>query len=127
MEKISPLTFPDKDSKRQALLELAGNERESMQIVISNSTPDKLYGINCHVNDFIDAEGRKFPGKIEFRRIAYLPRTIPYGTHPEQLPEHEYWLPRPASADAGSYDSGTGKLRYLDDGLRSAGNAARYL
>lgn len=95
MEKISPLTFPGKDSKRQALLELAGNERESMQIVISNSTPDKLYGINCHVNDFIDAEGRKFPGKIEFRRIAYLPRTIPYGTHPEQLPEHEYWLPDP--------------------------------
>ena len=95
MEKISPLTLPGKNPAQQKLMELAGNERESMQIVISNGKNQELKNVTCTVSDFRNESGIKFPGKINLQRIAYRPRTIPYATHPEQLPESEYWLPDP--------------------------------
>ncbi|MBO7146764.1 MAG: DUF4091 domain-containing protein [Lentisphaeria bacterium] len=95
MEKISPLAKPPRNRKDTGFLEVAGNEHESLQITIANMGSEKLYGVNCYISDLINESGKVFPGQVEFRRITYLPRTIPYSTHPEQLPPHEYWLPDP--------------------------------
>ncbi|MBQ9772944.1 MAG: DUF4091 domain-containing protein [Lentisphaeria bacterium] len=95
MKKISPLTKPEKNTAQQILLELAGNERESMQVIVSNGTTNDLQGITCDIAGLKNEKGILFPGTVEFRRVAYIPRIIPYATHPEQLPEQEYWLPDP--------------------------------
>ena len=95
MEKISPVSESGKNISREYMLELAGNEQESMQIIIANGKNAELRDVLCSVSGVADTNGNLFPGKIDLRRIAYLPRTIPYATHPGQLPEQEYWLPDP--------------------------------
>ena len=93
MAKISPVlsTLPKFTNNIQ--LQLAGHEYESLQIVISNNTNKKVSKINCSVGKLVTSNGLVFPGEITFNRIGYLPRTIPFATHPEQLNENTYWLP----------------------------------
>lgn len=95
MEKISPLTFPTENASETLFLELAGNERESMQVLISNAQDTSLNQLSLDISPLKRADGTLFPGKIKWERVGYIPRTVPSGRHPEQLPEQEYWLPDP--------------------------------
>lgn len=95
MEKISPLTKVNKKANQQMLLELAGNEHESMQVIISNGTKNDLKEVTCDISKLKNEKGIVFPGTVKLQRISYIPRVIPYATNPSQLPINEYWLPDP--------------------------------
>ena len=95
MTKVSPLTFPGKNAGKRIRLSLAGDERESAQILISNLAPETLKGILLEPGELKDSNGNLFPGKIIWERIAYVPRAANCNTHREALPDGIYWLPDP--------------------------------
>ena len=95
MDKITPLTFPGKQAKQYAKVSLAGNERESFQLQVSNVSETSLNNLSLRITPLKNQAGDSFPGSVEWERIAYLPRTVPYASHPGQVPELQYWLPDP--------------------------------
>lgn len=95
MEKIGPLTFPGKKVEKTASLELAGNERESIQILVSNADSAPLRDVSLRISPLKNRAGQIFSGEIQWERTAYIPRIVPFASHPEQFPEAVYWLPDP--------------------------------
>ncbi|MDD5727471.1 MAG: DUF4091 domain-containing protein [Victivallales bacterium] len=95
MDKVSPLTFPDKKSGKSVNLDLAGNEYESCQIQISNVSHQVLSDVSLKISPLKNKDGKSFPGSLQWERIAYIPRTIPFAVHPEALPDAVFWLPDP--------------------------------
>ena len=95
MTKVSPLTFPDKAVEKNISIALAGGERESAQIQISNLSAKALNGVTLEFSELKDSAGRVFPGKLSWERIAYVPRAANCNPHKDALPDGIYWLPDP--------------------------------
>lgn len=91
MTKVSPLTFPDRRAEKTVRISLAGGERESVQILISNVSGGTLKNLTMEIKPL----GKSFPGKLSWERVAYVPRAVNCNTHKESLPEGIYWLPDP--------------------------------
>ena len=95
MTKVTPLTFPEKNAGKQIKLSLAGGERESAQLLVSNLAPELLKGLVLEISPLKDSQGNLFPGKISWERVAYVPRAANCNTHKEASPDGIYWLPDP--------------------------------
>ena len=95
MTKVTPLTFPEKNSKKTIMISLAKGERESAQLLVSNISNKSLTNLALEIGDIKDSKGNKFLGKILWERVAYVPRAGNCNTHKEASPEGIYWLPDP--------------------------------
>jgi hypothetical protein len=95
MRAVSPLTFPKADDARAIELELAGRERESVQICFSAAADAEWTDAVLKLPELRRADGVKFKGRLDWRRIGYLPRESGYLKHPHAMPENEKWFPDP--------------------------------
>jgi hypothetical protein len=95
MRSVSPLTFPKADDDRSVSLELAGRERESVQICFSAASDVEWTNVVLRLPELRRADGVRFNGSIEWRRIGYLAREFGYLKHPLAMPQNEKWFPDP--------------------------------
>ena len=95
MTKVTPLTFPKKNQPKSIKISLAGGERESVQVLVSNVSKQPLNNLSLEISDIKDSKGNIFPGKIIWERVAYVPRAGNCNIHKESSPDGIYWLPDP--------------------------------
>lgn len=98
MRRVTPLTFPDAQARAHApsvQLELARNERESFQVIVSTGSAVGLHDVSLALTPLTDAEGRTLDATVTWQRQGYLARRPPYKAHPFEAPVAERWLPEP--------------------------------
>jgi hypothetical protein len=95
MTKVSPLSFPADNAENTIRLALAGGERESAQLLISNVSNNRLKGISLEFSGLKNRSGKSFPGHLYYERVGYVPRAVDCNSHKEALPDAVYWLPDP--------------------------------
>lgn len=95
MRSVSPLTFPKADDDRAVRLELAGRERESVQICLSAAPDVEWTNVVLRLPRLRRADGAEFKGRLEWGRIGYLARESGYLPHPMAMPQNEKWFPDP--------------------------------
>ena len=98
MQRVTPLTFPDERARSAppvVEIELARNERESFQIVISTGDAAERNGVTLEIPELKTSRGYSLKGGIAWERQGYLARRPPYKRHPLEAPAHEKWLPEP--------------------------------
>lgn len=97
MRCVTPLTYPSEaESAAPALaLELARNESESAQILVTAGDGGAVSNVSVEVSAFADADGRRFGGDVIWQRVGYIRRQRPYHPHPCGAPAAENWLPDP--------------------------------
>ena len=77
-------------------LELARGECESAQVCISVSTTNAtVANVSVSMSELRTADGRKFSGSVDFRRVGYLPRWRGGESHPLAPDERENWVAEP--------------------------------
>ncbi len=97
MRCITPLTYPsDAEAAAPAIaLELARNESESAQILITASDAGPVADVTVELAAFIGADRQRFDGEVTWQRVGYLRRQRPYHAHPFGVSADENWLPDP--------------------------------
>ena len=95
MARVTPLSFPSADAARSATVELARNESESFQIVVTAGAEVTLNDVTFDISSLKDATGRTFAGTVTWERVAYLSRRPGIKSHPFAAPRHERWIPEP--------------------------------
>lgn len=97
MRCVTPLTYPSEaEAASPALaLELARNECESAQILVTAGDAGAVSNVTVEVSAFADAEGRRFAGDVMWQRTGYIRRQRPCHPHPCSAPAAENWLPDP--------------------------------
>lgn len=95
MRCVTPLTYPS-DAEAAApeiALELARNESESAQILVTASDAGPVADVTVELTAFAGADRRRFDGEVTWQRVGYIRRQRPYHTHPFGVPAAENWLP----------------------------------
>ena len=97
MRSVTPLTYPSDAelNSPKISLELARNESESAQILITASNAGYVPDVNVQLTEFRDAKGKLFGGDVTWKRVAYVRRPKGYNSHPFGVPVEENWLPDP--------------------------------
>lgn len=97
MRKVTPLTFPGPADIRSASieLELFRRESESAQICVSTGDECSLGDVTVRLRPLKSSDGRAFPGKVQWRRVGYFPRTLKFFRHPLAPDMSETWFPEP--------------------------------
>ena len=97
MRCVTPLTRPsDAEAASPAIaLDLARNECESAQILITAGDAEPVADVTVVVTDFAAADGRHFGGEVTWQRVGYIRRQRPYYPHPCGVAATENWLPDP--------------------------------
>ena len=97
MRCVTPLTRPsDAEAASPSIaLELARNECESAQILITAGDAEPVADVTVTVTDFAAADGQRFDGEVAWQRVGYIRRQRPYYPHPCGVVATENWLPDP--------------------------------
>jgi hypothetical protein len=99
MRKVTPLTFPSTaemtEKNRRIDLELAGNERESAQILVSAGKGGAWKSGTLKIGTLTDKSGREFRGEIKWERVGYVTRGHEGLIHPGSPDPAERWIPDP--------------------------------
>jgi hypothetical protein len=97
MRCVTPLTRPSaaEAAAPAVALELARNECESAQILVTAGDAGPAAEVTVEVTAFAAADGRRFDGDVTWQRVGYVRRQRPYQTHPCGVPAEENWLPDP--------------------------------
>lgn len=95
MDRVTPLTFPV-DKRRAGIdLDLARNESESAQIVVSTGRACEWTQGNLALSPLKQADGTPLKGSFTWQRVAYLARRSGYAPHPFGPPDNEKWFADP--------------------------------
>ena len=97
MRRVTPLTYPtaDEAASPAIVLELARNECESAQILITAGDGAQVADVTVELTAFTGAWRRRFDGEVTWQRTGYIRRQRPYHAHPCGAPVDENWLPDP--------------------------------
>ena len=97
MRCVTPLTYPSEaEAASSALaLELARNECESAQILVTAGDAGAISNVNVEVSALVTADGVRFGGDVTWQRTGYIRRQRPHHPHPCGAPADENWLPDP--------------------------------
>lgn len=97
MRCVTPLTRPSEaEAAAPAIaLELARNECESAQILVTACDASAVSNASVDVTAFKRADGVRFDGEVTWQRVGYVRRQRPYSPHPCGVPADENWLPDP--------------------------------
>ena len=95
MARVTPLTFPSDAVARRAAIELARNERESFQVVVTAGEDAGLDGVALEISPLKDSSGRVLRGGVKWERVACIPRRPGAKGHPFAAPREERWIPEP--------------------------------
>ncbi len=97
MRNVTPLTYPTgiEMESPDIALELARNECESAQILITAGDGGAVENVTMEVAAFVDANHHHFDGEVSWQRVGYIRRQRPYYPHPCGAPVDENWLPDP--------------------------------
>ena len=95
MRCVTPLTFPGSDDACAIELELARNESESAQILVSVAEDLEWRDGNLELGPLVMSDGTALCGDFGWRRIGYIPREPSFQRHRFGAPIHEKWLPDP--------------------------------
>ena len=95
MRRVTPLTFPDGDERCAIDLELARNECESAQILVSVGNGEAWEKGELEIGPLTQDAQAGSPLTVEWRRVGYLPRELPFNRHACGAPAREKWIPDP--------------------------------
>ncbi|MDD2601277.1 MAG: DUF4091 domain-containing protein [Kiritimatiellae bacterium] len=97
MQRVTPLTYPNAEQRAQTsiALELARNESESAQILLTASADGGHERVTVELTELTDESGSTLAGDLSWQRLGYILRCRPFNIHPEGVPLHETWLPDP--------------------------------
>lgn len=95
MRRVTPLTFPAPNEACAIELELARNESESAQILVSVAEDHEWQHGNLELGALAMDDGTPLLGDLSWNRIGYVPREPSFYRHWLGAPSHEKWLPDP--------------------------------
>ncbi len=97
MRRVTPLIYPSEAEAASPgiFLELARNECESAQLLITASDDGAMADVTVELTTFSDAGRQRFDGEVTWQRVGYIRRQRPYHPHPCGAPVEENWLPDP--------------------------------
>lgn len=95
MERVTPLTFPATKQRAGIDLELARNESESAQIVVSTGRDCEWTQGGLSLSPLTQKDGTALKGSFTWNRVAYLARRTGYAAHPFGPPNEEKWFADP--------------------------------
>jgi len=97
MQCVTPLTYPSEAQLQPAdmVVDVARNECESAQLLITTSDAVNLKNVTVSLNPFVDENRVSFNGEVIWERVGYIPRVRPFAPHPQGMPPDEAWLPDP--------------------------------
>jgi len=77
------------------VLDLARNESESAQVLVTACSDEPLEGATLELSPFFDVQRQTFLGEVTWARVGYILRTAPSLPHPCGVPAEEGWIPDP--------------------------------
>jgi hypothetical protein len=98
MRRVTPLTYPSEaELKRvpQVRLDVARNESESAQILVTASADGPVKDVEVALTPFMNADGEPLDGDAGWMREGYVRRARPFNSHPSAVPVQEEWIPDP--------------------------------
>ncbi|MFA7174910.1 MAG: glycoside hydrolase domain-containing protein [Kiritimatiellia bacterium] len=97
MRRVTPLTYPSEVEiiSPKIILELARNESESAQLLITASDDAPIADVTVELTTLSDSGRQRFDGEVTWQRVGYIRRQHPYHPHPCGAPIDENWLPDP--------------------------------
>ncbi|HNX36485.1 MAG TPA: DUF4091 domain-containing protein [Kiritimatiellia bacterium] len=97
MRRVTPLTDPTEaeTSSPEIVLELARNECESAQVLVTAGDAGPVADVTVELAAFTDADGTRFDGEVTWQRVGYIRRQRPCHPHPCGVSAEENWLPDP--------------------------------
>ena len=97
MRRVTPLTYPsDAEMEPEGIaLDLARNEWESAQILVTASDAGPVKGVTVELTPFQSAGRLAFDGEVAWEREGYILRERPFHPHPCGVPAEEGWIPDP--------------------------------
>ena len=97
MRKVTPLTFPvaEEVASPAVEIELAANESESAQILVSAGFGGGLQNVTVEIGSLKDSSGELFCGETRWERVGYVPREFGGYRHPLSPCADERWIPDP--------------------------------
>ncbi len=98
LRRVTPLTYPTEEEQadtRAITLDLARNERENAQVLVTACGEKGLNDVTVSLSSFVNADMEPLDGSVSWERIGYVAREPPFKAHPCGVPLTEAWLPDP--------------------------------
>ena len=95
MRRVAPLDFPSAGERRDIALELARNESESAQVLVSVAEDVEWRAGELELGELRTAEGRLLRGTFKWERVGYVPLEPPFDRHPHFDLSRGRWIPDP--------------------------------